>query len=315
MKFTKKTILLSVLSLSLAGLLVGCGNSSKDQAATDNKSESDAKTVTFHADNGDVQVPAHPKRIVDLSSSYTGNLLSLGVIPVGVRDWPKNSKFYEGKLDAVETVDSDALEKVMKLNPDLIITQTDDKNIKKLSEIAPTVAFKYEEHNYLDMHVEIGKLVGKEKEAQDWVTKWKDETKKDSEQIKKAIGPDATAMVMESFGKDLYVYGNNWARGTEIIYQALGIKAPEKVKQEVMQTGYKAISAEVIPQFAGDYIFLGDGGGTADNAFLKTDIWKGIPAVQKNHVFTFESNSFYFNDPISLEKERAFIVHALTQGK
>jgi iron complex transport system substrate-binding protein len=123
-------------------------------------------------------------------------------------------------------------------------------------------------------------------------------------------------MVFESFGKDLYVYGNNWGRGTEVIYQALGLKAPEKLEQDVFATGWKAISAEVIPQYAGDYIFVGDGGGNAaNNSFMETDVWKGIPAVKNNQVIQFDSASFYFNDPISLEKELDFIVENLTKGK
>jgi len=88
------------------------------------------------------------------------------------------------------------------------------------------------------------------------------------------------------------------------------------VKQEAIGIGYKAISSEVIPQFAGDYIFVGDGGdGNADNTFMESDVWKAIPAVQKHQVISFDSDSFYFNDPISLEKELAFIVEALTKGK
>ena len=35
-------------------------------------------------------------------------------------------------------------------------------------------------------------------------------------EIKAKIGEDATVSVIENFNKQLYVYGDNWGRGTEI---------------------------------------------------------------------------------------------------
>jgi iron complex transport system substrate-binding protein len=304
----KKHILFSLLVI-LLGLLTACSGG----AGQTNQADSDMKI--YHSDTGDVKVPAHPKRIAVLAASYTGNLLKLGITPIAVNEWPKKNKFYEGKLDRVEVIGNDSLEKLLALNPDLIIAYSNDKNLKKYAEIAPTVAFTYEKHNYLEQHIEIGKLVGKEKEARAWVKEWQEKAEAAKKKVHEAIGDDATVTVLESYGKDVYVYGNNWARGTEVIYQALGLKAPKKVEQDVFGTGYKAISAEVLPQYAGDYLFVGTGYGAADNSFMETEVWKRIPAVQKNHVITFDSNSFNFNDPITLENELDFIVNALTKEK
>lgn len=46
--------------------------------------------------------------------------------------------------------------------------------------------------------------------------------------IKEKIGEDVTVTVAENFNKQLYLYGDNWGRGTEILYQAMGLKMPEK---------------------------------------------------------------------------------------
>lgn len=309
----KKPWLLSLLALLVASLLAGCQGTTGQQADSDAKTDSAMRT--YHAENGDIQVPANPKRVAVLAATYAGNLLKLGITPIAVNEWPKGNKFYEGKLDHVEVITADSLEKLLALEPDLIITYSNDKNIKKYSEIAPTVSFTYDKYNYLEQHIEIGKLVGKEKEARAWVEQWQERAKVEKKKVQDAIGADATVTVLETFGKDMYVYGKNWGRGTEVIYQALGLKAPKKLEQDVFGPGYKAISAEVIPQYAGDYIFVGDGGGTSQNSFMQTEVWKTLPAVQKNQVITFDSKSFYFNDPISLEKEMEFIVNALTKEK
>jgi iron complex transport system substrate-binding protein len=295
---------LGILAIFAIGLLVGCG-----------KAATTEDMVTFQSEKGPVQVPAHPKRVVVMASSYTGNVLSLGITPVGVDQWAKNSKFLQNKIKNVQIVTPDSLEKLLALKPDLIIAFSNDKNVKKYQEIAPTVAFTYEKYSYTQIHVTLGKLLGKEKEAKAWVDQWNKKTAEAKAKVTAAIGENATATVFETYGKELYVYGNNWGRGTEIIYQALGIKANKQVEKDVFGPGYKAISTEVIPQYAGDYLFVGKGDNTADNAYLETNVWKQIPAVQKGNVFFFDSGSFYFNDPISLDKELDFIVNALTKGK
>lgn len=309
MKKTKHTIL-TALSLMLVVFLAACGGS--DENTSDKKEEKEAETRIYKSETGDVKVPANPKRIISVPSTYTGNLLALGITPVGVTADVKDNKFYEGKLDDVEEITADSVEKIFELEPDLIISTPDNKNNKKYAEIAPTVVFSYEKYQYLDQHIEIGKLVNKEKEAKAWVEEWNKKTEEAGKEIRAKIGEDATVMVMELFNKDLYVFGDNWGRGTEVLYQALKLKAPEKVIQDAMGPGYHAISAEVIPEYAGDYIILSESGSeNPDTTFKETNVWKNIPAVKNNKVISIDSKSFWFNDPITVEKELEFFKEQL----
>lgn len=303
-----KTWLFMLIAIVSLSVLTACGGN------TTTKQDTSGEMRTYQSEKGAIQVPKHPKRVAMMAATYAGNLLELGITPIAINEWPKKSKFYEGKLDQVEVVTEDNPEKLVGLNPDLIITFSDDKNIKKYQEIAPTVTLTYDKYDYLEQHIEIGKIVGKEKEARDWVAKWNQKTAEAKQKVQDAIGKDKTVMVIETFGKDLYVYGKNWGRGTEILYQALELKAPEKLQKDVFGPGYKAISTEVIPQYAGDYIFVGEGSSTK-NSFMESDVWKQLPAVKNNQVIKFDSDSFYFNDPISLEKELDFIVEQLTKNK
>ncbi|MDQ0273763.1 iron-hydroxamate ABC transporter substrate-binding protein [Cytobacillus purgationiresistens] len=295
----------------LVGLLAACGN---NESNTSEQKDAESDTRMYESEEGEIELPAEPKKVAVIASSYAGNVLSLGITPIAVDEWALGNKFFEGKLDDAEVVTQDSYEKLLELEPDLIITFSTDKNLEKYKEIAPTVALTYEKYSYLDAHIEIGKILNKEDEAKAWVDEWNKKTEAESKKVKDAIGEEATIMVFETFGKDMYVYGDNWGRGTEVIYQALGLKAPESVENEVFGPGYLAISSEVIPKYAGDYIFLGDGKG-GDNSFTETDVWKGIPAVKEGRVINFDSASFYFNDPISLAKELEFIVDNLTKAK
>lgn len=316
MRRTTKQLLVSFMTLLLVFVLAACGNKSEEGASSGEKESSKKETRIYKDEKGkEIKVPAEPKRVAMMAATYAGNLLDLGITPVAVNEYPKQNKFYGNKLDKAEVVTADSYEKLLELDPDLIITYSDDKNIKKYEEIAPTVTMTYDKYDYMEQHVEIGKMVNKEKEAKAWVEEWKKKAAEAREKVKSAIGEDKTFMVMEAFGKDMYVYGKNWGRGTEVIYQALELKAPKKLEEDVFGPGWKAISTEVIPTYAGDYIFVGTGTGNPDNSFMESDVWKELPAVKNGNAIKFDSESFYFNDPISLEKELDIIVKELTKKK
>jgi iron complex transport system substrate-binding protein len=294
---------LFILLFSIILLLSAC-NTEEEKNKDDESSKTEKDTITYESENGPIKVPAHPKRVVVLSQ-FTGDLLKLGVNVVGVDSWAKdNPRFKE--LKDVETVSEDNLEKIIELKPDLIIGLSTTKNLDKLKEIAPTVTYTYGKVDYLTQHIEIGKLVNKEKEAREWVENFKKETAEVGKQIKDKIGKDATVSVIEKFDKQWYVFGNNWGRGTEILYQAMGLKMPESVKKHALKDGYYALSEEVIPKFAGDYLIISDQSGAKDTSYLKSDIFQSIPAVKKGNVFVIDGKKFYFNDASTLEFQLEF---------
>ncbi|MBP1891290.1 iron complex transport system substrate-binding protein [Paenibacillus lactis] len=289
----------------------GSGTAAPETPATNDK-DSASGTITYQSENGPVEVPANPQRVIVLST-FAGDLIHLGVNMVGVDSWSKLNPAFADKLKDAEEVSDENLEKIIELNPDLIIGLSTIKNVDKLKEIAPTVTFTYGKVDYLTQHLEIGKLVNKEKEAQAWIDDFKQRAEKAGEEIRAKIGEDATVSVIESFEKQLYVYGNNWGRGTEILYQAMKLKMPEKVKETALKEGYYAISTEVLPEFAGDYIILSKF-NDADTSFQQTDTYKQIPAVKNGRVFEADGNRIYFNDATTLEYQLEFITeHFLGQ--
>ncbi|MDE8674958.1 ABC transporter substrate-binding protein [Priestia aryabhattai] len=285
-------------------LLISACSSGSTESKNDSSKNSESKTITYQSEDGPVKVPANPKRVVVLGS-YAGNVLSLGVNIVGVDSWSKMNPRFEKKLKGVEEVSDENLEKIIELKPDLIIGLSTTKNIDRLKKIAPTVTYTYDKVDYLTQHVEIGKLLNKEKEAQSWVDDFKKRAAKAGSDIKAKIGEDSTVSVIENFDKQLYVFGDNWGRGTEILYQEMKLKMPEKVKKMALKDGYYAISPEVLPEYAGDYLIFSKN-QDGDTSFEKTDTYKNIPAVKNNHVFEANAKEFYFNDPITLDYQLDF---------
>jgi len=303
-----KKILIPML-LVFALIISACSNQTivKETAPVE---EAKPSTITYQSESGPIEVPAEPKRVVVLNSFVSGHVMALGVNIVGVDSWAKSNPRYEQYIKDAAEVSDETLEKILELEPDLIIVASTNKNLDKLSKIAPTVSYTYGKVDYLTQYLEVGKLLNKEKEAQAWIDDFKARAQKAGEEVKAKIGADATISVIESYEKQLYVFGDNWGRGTEIIYQEMKLAMPEKVKEMALKDGYYAISPEVLSEFAGDYVIFSKN-PDADNSFQETETYKSIPAVKNNHVFEANSKEFYYNDPISLDYQLDFFRKSL----
>lgn len=299
-KWKLSFLLLVALVLSACGATADQGTSGDSSADTKTESE----TITYETENGPVEVPADPQRVVVLST-FAGNVLALDVPVVGVDSWSKMNPRYE--LEGVEEVTDENLEKIIELDPDLIIGLSTMKNVDKLKEIAPVVTFTYGKLDYLTQHLEIGKLLNKEEEAQNWIDDFKERAAAAGEDIKAKIGEDATVTVIENFDKELYVFGDNWARGTEILYQEMKLNMPEKVKETALEPGYYTLSLEVLPEFVGDYLIVSKA-EEKESSFMETETFKNIPAVKNGNTFVVDSKEFYFNDPITLDFQLEFLM-------
>ena len=176
------------LLLMFALVLSACGNAADDQKNNSaSPKEKKTETITYQSENGPVEVPANPKRVVVLST-FAGHVLALDVPVVGVDSWSKMSPLFQEKLKDAEVVTDEDIEKIMALKPDLIIGLSNTKNVHKLSKIAPTVTFTYGKVDYLTQFLEIGKLLNKEKEAKAWIDDFKQRAQQAGEEIRAKIG-------------------------------------------------------------------------------------------------------------------------------
>lgn len=308
-----KNIIYLLCTIMLVTVLSACQQDESVSDGQDNDSNEKVMVDYTTDSNKTIKIPKNPQRIAVLASSYFGNLAALDANIVGADQFVEQSKLLKKEMKDVEVIETGNIEQVMNLNPDLIITYDTDENLKQLQKIAPTIPIKYEKWNYLDIHEELGRIVGKEDEAKKWVKQWKKTLAEDKEKVTKALGENTSISVMEQYAKDIYVYGTNWGRGTEILYQGLGLDVPAQTKKDVVETGWEKISVEEIKKYSGDYMFIGTGGSGSDNAYRDTAIWKNLNAVKNDQVIEYSSDIYYFNDPISLEYQRKDIVKALTK--
>jgi len=284
----KKTVVALIAIFAL--FVSACGQAGGDS--------SDKEMVTYESETGPVQVPKNPERIVALTNAP--NVLSLGGTLVGVDQWTNMNPLFQDMLEGVAEVSDQNVEKILELEPDLIIAGDYTANQDKLRAIAPTVTYTWGRLDYIAQQIEIGKLIGKEQQAREWADDFLKRAREAGEKVRQAIGEDTTVSVFESDTKQIYVFGSNWARGTEVLYQAMGLKMPKRVEEDALGPGYHALSVEVLPEYAGDWIVLSKD-PDVEYDFLNTETWKNLPAVKNNRVIEINMKASTYSDPITLD--------------
>ncbi|QWB99462.1 ABC transporter substrate-binding protein [Mycoplasmatota bacterium] len=263
-------------------------------------SDDTVEYVTYESEEGPINVPKDPQRIVVLSTYNTGHVIAAGGHLVGATSWDFLNQRYSSYLEGVKEVSEDNIEGILALNPDLIIGQPGMANLDQLKEIAPTVLYTYGELTYLEQYVEIAKLLGTEEQALEWVDDFKSRAKASGDLFKETYGEDTSISVIEVYGKQLYVYGANWGRGTEILYQEMELAMPSPVRDDALEAGFYAISTEVLPDYMGDFVVLSKH-LEADTSFEETLTYQQTDAYQNDRILTVDGTSFSYNDPITLD--------------
>ncbi|BDG35487.1 iron-hydroxamate ABC transporter substrate-binding protein [Saccharococcus caldoxylosilyticus] len=298
-----------------------CGNE-KNNTDSEKQAKTEEKAMkTFTMANGKkVEIPVHPKRVV-MPYEFLGNALALGVKPVGVTQAVMENPYIKEQAKEIENVGNPiSLEKVVELNPDLIIVYLEDQ-YKQLSKIAPTVLVPFGHYKGIQEEMRVfGELFGKQKEAEQWIQQFEKKAAAAREKIKGIIGENETVGIYKLQGKDFYAIGDNFGHAGQIIYNALQLTPPEKIKREVIQgPQWKLISLEALPDYAADHMFWTvykmDGTEQAEKELKNSAIWKNLNAVKNHHVYEMKIEDIWFSDAISLEHQLDLVVDTLLSAK
>ena len=296
-----KRSLLKTLALACVTsvMLMGCGNTG---SAEDNSSKGNTITVTDV--RGNVEIPADPQRIVDLSGN--SDILSiLGYDVIGTAnsdgyDYTKLPSYLEDTLAGAEILgysmqDTMDIEAVMNLNPDLIVISTvQEKMYDQLSEIAPTVMIQLEALNWKDDVRNLAKVFGKEDVAEAWLTNYETKAKEAGDKIKAEYGEDTTYLsILEGQGS-FYVFDG--AGFGDVLYNDMQLAKPAGMpEQSDMQL--PVVNYEGLATIKADYIFtMAKEEQVAQ--IENNSIWKSLPAVKEGHAIMLGASP-YFNQGYS----------------
>ena len=296
----KKNILKTlVVSCLAAMMLVGCGTNGGS-----NNDKLSEKKITVTDVRGEVEIPATPERIVDLSGN--SDILSiLGYKVVGTAnsdayDYTKFPTYLEETLKGAEILgysmqDTMDVEAVMNLNPDLIVISTvQEKMYDQLSEIAPTVMIQLEALNWKDDVKAFAKVFNKEDVANKWLADYEAKAKEAGDKIKTEYGENTTYLSFLARGGQFFIFDG--AGVGSVLYEDMGLAKPEGMPEQ-SDISLPVVTYEGLASIKSDYIFLIS--TPEDLKQLESNaIWNSLPAVKEGKVVVLESSP-YFNQGYS----------------
>ncbi|WP_286924468.1 MULTISPECIES: ABC transporter substrate-binding protein [Lysinibacillus] len=306
-KHREKQIILWVGSFLLLLIISACSTSNANSNKSNEQEEESEKTVQYTTITGEqVEIPADPKRVVYIGQTV-GDFLVMD-IPIVGNNLPKDSpSYYEGKLEGIVDIGNPAdLETILTLKPDLIINgyyKADPNLNEELSKIATTIPFN-PALPYTERVKEMGNILGKQEEVAQLLAKFETKSKEMFDKFQLTEGETAT--VFYQLGKTLYVMGDR-SLGA-IIYGKNGFAVPPAVQKNIIDVegvSFLEVSEEVLPEFAGDHLFVivqedSESEAEADR-LLQSPIWGTLPAVKKGNVYVVP-NEWNTDNLLALEQ-------------
>lgn len=317
----KKYSLLIMSILVLAFSLVGCGsNNQVEQQNT--PSEQETKETRIVKDvKGEVEIPVHPERIVDISGA--SDILSiLGYDVIGTAnsdgyDYTKLPSYLEDILGNAQILGYSMLaemdvEAIIALEPDLIVISTvQEKMYDQLSKIAPVVMVEMKQMDWKEDFMHVATIFGEEEKAAQWIDTYLAKAKEVGESIKATYGEDSSYLAFLASAGSLFIF-DSAGLGT-IFYDDMGLAKPEGMpKQE--NVSLPVVTFEGLAEINADYIFAIATDEDLE-ALTSSSIWNGTEAVKKGNVVTLPASP-YFNQGYSPIGRLAFVeeVEALLAG-
>ncbi|MGG6242427.1 iron-siderophore ABC transporter substrate-binding protein [Nodosilinea sp. AN01ver1] len=292
-------------------VLVAVGAIACQTSPIANPAPSDCRMVQHPL--GETCVPMQPSRVVALDHTAAGNLLSLGVMPVGVASNLLH-QLAERLPDVPRLGQSNQinLEALAALQPDLIIGAASDLEgtYDKVSAIAPTVAFEMQTtadwQRPFRFHAQV---LGLESRAEAVLNQYQQRVEALRNQLGSPPAQVSLVRVMAQSGQ-ISLYLKNCFGGS--ILADIGFARPPAQDEGTPEQPpfTKLISREALPEADGDVILLFSFGATPEIAAaaeaeldrLKTDpLWQSLRAVQQNQVYGVGHYWGAGNSPLAAE--------------
>lgn len=164
----------------------------------------------------------------------------------------------------------------------------------------------------------LGQIFDMEEKAEQLLSQYLDGVKVARQQLSDAGVLKQTITVFQEIegGGKLRAFVGNFGRGTTFLYGQLGMKPSEKIETELVKgdigsTVSADYSLEVLPEYAGDYIFYIYLGEKPSSDIVENAVWRSIPAVKNGKVIYASYDAFYYADILSLQEQHQFLTNAL----
>lgn len=325
-----------LFALALLTLLAACGSvedagadttTAGDTGVTTTAAASDGPITITDARGEEITLDAPATEVVGLEWGVIENLVSLGVMPVGVADvegyttWVSAAPLDEGVTD-VGFRGEPSIDALVALAPDLVVSTTDlsESIISQIEEAVPVLVVRPADagrpvDQMRDNLLLIAEAVGKTDEAEALI-----------ERVDSAIADGASAIADAGLEGREFTMADGWIEGTNVSVRAFtGGSLVGAVGEEMGLVN--AWDLEGDPDYGlaitdiegltnlGDVEFLyysNASEGDPAEALAGNAIWEGLPFVEAGNVHRLPDGIWMFGGPLSVEQYVDGVVGALT---
>ena len=292
MKRLKSLMLLGV-TIATLGLVTGCSGNSNNEGSKD-----EAQTRIVQSVKGEVEIPADPKRIVDISGS-SEELALLGHTPVGTAnvdsyETDKVPSYVQDKLGDAKVVghsmmDTMDIEAILAAEPDLIImAPRQEKIYDQLKEIAPVVMLEDRSNDWEAKLKDVAALFGQEEEAQKWLDNYYAKAEEIGKEIKEANGHQTYLTVLASSGQ--FMVFTEGGIGT-VLKEDMKLPQPANMPKQDSIT-LPTVTMEGLTEIDADHIIVI--ATESDKADLEAStVWSQIRAVKEGNVTILDASPYF----------------------
>ncbi|RUT07370.1 putative siderophore-binding lipoprotein YfiY [Dulcicalothrix desertica PCC 7102] len=257
-------------------------------------------------DLGEACIPNRPNRIIVSDEIMLDAILALGIKPiaVGKPDLVSSKTSILGtKLKELSTIGKQSqpnLEKIVKLNPDLIIGfLISQENYKLLSQIAPTVALEYNQSTWKDALRRIGEIVGEQEKAEILLNQYQQRLTK----LRANLGNKLTKINVSISRFHGQVQSPEFRSKFSFpgsILDEIGISPPESQRQLIATPDQNLIqlSIEKLDLLDANFLFVAVDPGAKDlfEKYQKTHMWQSLNVVKNQRVYIVDSSYWIFGN-------------------
>lgn len=256
---------------------------------------------------GDVEIPANPERIVDVSGS-ADELIILGMpfvasantsmfdgvtVPEYLQEYfTKNNVDTVGNYSGATASGDINLEKIVELNPDLTIMNIrHEKVYEQLKSISPRVMLSDDMSfvNWKGCFQQPGEWFGKEEIVDNWLENYDAKATELAAKVKEVVGDETFAVIKANsvYFVSYYVYRTGGPG--ELIFEAMNLPPSGGIPKDVWG---EVVDAEYFSRIDADHIFFfSDDGKVGDR--MNSPTWQSLKAVKNENIYYGVNNVQY----------------------
>lgn len=273
------------------------------------KSEAASNCRTVQHQLGESCIPLAPQRIVVTDQDSLEILIALGLKPIATtranRTGNKTS-ILTGKIDTIIDLGKEGqpnLEKIVQLNPDLIIGMyMEPQNYKLFSGIAPTVSMEFSHAEWKKTLQQFGEVLDKKQEVEKLLDAYQQRVEDLRFAVKQKLG-DMKVTIMRFYTTlEFTQFMNHVSFPGSVIEELKQISIPT-IQRQLKGTDetYVMVSLEQVDWLDADAIFVALDPGAEKNfqTYADSPLWQTLKAVKNQRVYIVDSGYWVFGNILS----------------